>query len=244
MTLGAVLGSLVLFGGSIPSLLMLGKWSRHRATRADGTLDGVRQQLWYQLASLAVAVTSVALTAWLGTSMLHLGQLDAPAKDLGWLGFAPTESWAQVGLTFCVVPGLVTTVVVSLQVVRGQPVDPRRLPWAFAWAIVFSVFNALTEELIFRASVVQVLRGQVSDGAVALVCAAAFGVPHYFGTPGKLPGVLLAGFLGWVLARSMLDTGGLGWAWLIHFAQDVPIITMLLVVAGRQRLHILRPERA
>lgn len=175
--------------------------------------------------------------------MLQVGQLDAPAKDLGWLGFAPNEPWSAVGVTFCVVPCLVTTVVVYFQVLRGKRVDLRRLLRAFAWALGFSVVNALTEELIFRASVAQLLRGPLSDGAVALVCAAAFGVPHFFGTPGKLPGVLLAGFLGWVMARSMLDTGGLGWALLIHFAQDVPIITMLLASAGLQG-HILRPERA
>ena len=58
-----------------------------------------------------------------------------------------------------------------------------------------------------------------------------FGVPHYFGTPGKIPGVLMAGFLGWIAAISILETGGIAVAWAIHFVQDVPIITMLLAVA-------------
>jgi hypothetical protein len=50
---------------------------------------------------------------------------------------------------------------------------------------------------------------------------------HYFGTPGKIPGVLLAGFLGWFLAKSIGETHGFFWAWLIHFLQDVVIITGL-----------------
>jgi hypothetical protein len=34
-----------------------------------------------------------------------------------------------------------------------------------------------------------------------------------------------------VMAQSVLDTGGLGWAWVIHVAQDVPILTMMQVVS-------------
>ena len=32
-----------------------------------------------------------------------------------------------------------------------------------------------------------------------------------------------AWFLGWILARSMLEIRGLAWAWFIHFVQDVLI---------------------
>jgi hypothetical protein len=37
----------------------------------------------------------------------------------------------------------------------------------------------------------------------------------------------LAGFLGWFLAKSIGETHGFFWAWLIHFLQDVVIITGL-----------------
>jgi hypothetical protein len=33
-------------------------------------------------------------------------------------------------------------------------------------------------------------------------------------------GVLLARFLSWILARSILEKRGLTWAWFIHFVQD------------------------
>jgi hypothetical protein len=39
----------------------------------------------------------------------------------------------------------------------------------------------------------------------------------------------MAGFLGWIAGLSILETGGIAWAWGIHFAQDVPIILMLLL---------------
>jgi hypothetical protein len=37
-------------------------------------------------------------------------------------------------------------------------------------------------------------------------------------------GVALAWFLGWILARSMLETRGIAWAWFIHALQDVLIV--------------------
>lgn len=54
--------------------------------------------------------------------------------------------------------------------------------------------------------------------------ALVFGLPHYFGTPGGVVGSLMAGFLGWLLAKSIQETGGIFWAWLIHFIQDVVIL--------------------
>ena len=55
-----------------------------------------------------------------------------------------------------------------------------------------------------------------------------FGGGHYFGTPGGVTGVLLAGFLGWLLSKSIAETHGFGWAWLIHFVQDVVIFVAIL----------------
>ena len=65
--------------------------------------------------------------------------------------------------------------------------------------------------------------------------AAYFGILHFYGVPYGVVGVLLAGFLGWLLAKSMLETRGLFWAWFIHFWQDVWIFSFMavgLVVAG------------
>jgi membrane protease YdiL (CAAX protease family) len=55
-----------------------------------------------------------------------------------------------------------------------------------------------------------------------------FGLPHWWGSPGGLAGVVLAGFMGAFLAIAVVQTGGLGWAVVIHYAQDVVIITVLV----------------
>ena len=41
--------------------------------------------------------------------------------------------------------------------------------------------------------------------------------------------VLLAAFLGYLLGKSMIETGGSRWAWLIHWLQDVIIFSFLVM---------------
>ena len=68
---------------------------------------------------------------------------------------------------------------------------------------------------------------------ILLISAALFGVPHYFGTPSGIPGVLMAGFLGWLLALSLIETQGLLVAWALHFVQDVVIIGSTILITRR-----------
>jgi hypothetical protein len=53
--------------------------------------------------------------------------------------------------------------------------------------------------------------------------------PKWNAFPGASIGVLLAGFLGWILAKSMRETRGMFWAWFIHFWQDVLIFSFLVL---------------
>lgn len=57
-----------------------------------------------------------------------------------------------------------------------------------------------------------------------------FGSVHWFGIPGGPVGAVMAGFLGWLLARSIQDTRGIGWAWIVHFCQDVLIFTVTIAL--------------
>jgi len=62
-----------------------------------------------------------------------------------------------------------------------------------------------------------------------------FGDKHFIGIVtnnvlNEILGVIVAGFLGWLLTKSILETKGLFWAWLIHFLQDVIIFSALLTI--------------
>ena len=64
--------------------------------------------------------------------------------------------------------------------------------------------------------------------ATAVISGAPFGSAHHFGTPGGPVGVVLAGFLGWFLAKSVVETRGIGLAWSVHFVLDVIIFVAIL----------------
>lgn len=215
--------------GGAAALLWLGR--RFRGAGA-GTQDPYAARAWrYQPAALAVAVVAVLLVRIAApdhADYLQVGDWSAPASGLGWLGVADGDAWTSVGLTFLVVMTVVTAVVIWFQVGRGAGLTPSVVARALPLALVFSAVNALSEELLFRVTLAEALGPVASATTVALVSAAVFGAPHWFGSPGRVPGVLLAGFMGWFLSLSVLQTGGIGWAWTIHVVQDIVIITLLM----------------
>ena len=182
--------------------------------------------LRYQIITLAGAliISAIALVTSPNSSIYKIGDLSAPADNF--IG-------ASYG-AFTAIACAITTLVVYLQVVRGKPLDTSLLFKSLALSLPLSAMNALTEELIFRASIMQSMFHVAEPVLVAVLSGFLFGIPHYFGAPGKIPGVAMAAFLGVIAAQSIFDTGGLGWAWTMHFVQDVPIIAMLLATGAKK----------
>lgn len=99
-------------------------------------------------------------------------------------------------------------------------------------AIAFAAFNAAQEEFRFRAVLLGLLIPSVGAGQALLVTSTIFGLGHWFGHPSGLSGVFMAGFAGLLWGKSMIDTRGFLWAWLIHGLQDV-VIFLFLLMAGQ-----------
>ena len=91
-------------------------------------------------------------------------------------------------------------------------------------AVLFAAVNAFTEEAYFRASILSTLHEVIGKTNTLLIAAVFFGLSHWLsGSPSGLLGFLMTGFLAWLMGRSMLETKGILWPWLIHFAPDVVI---------------------
>lgn len=182
-----------------------------------------------QLLSLGLAILMLGLVRVLQPNgfrkFWRLGDFSAPASAVRWLGIKENESWRTVGAGFATVITLTTAAFMWLGVYSNTPIA-----WldALPWVILFSATNAFVEEMICRFSLVAGLEGVLSKSTICWWSAGIFGMVHFFGTPGGLIGVLMASFLGWLLAKSMLETRGIGWAWLIHFLQDVVILFAML----------------
>lgn len=193
---------------------------------------GLDLRVRHQLLTLPLALLVVAAVRTLlpgGFRFFRIGRLDAPVTPVRWIGLTPgpKESWRQVGRNFAFVVTAVTAVVVGVQLLPGAQVDPGRLLRMLPWIVLLSASNAFVEEAITRFGVVAALIDRIGPNATYLASGALFGIAHYFGVPGGLVGVLVAGFLGWLLAKSVGESGGLGWAWFLHFLQDVVIFTAI-----------------
>ena len=177
----------------------------------------------------AIALVAIRVITKQKFEFLRFGNWSAPAQEIKFLGVKKGESWARVGLTFAIVVSVATAAFMYF----GFSVtftDISAAMWATALflALPLSIMNSLNEELVTRWSVVEGLRGTQFFKFAPVISAAIFGTAHYFGTPGGFVGVLMAGFLGWLLSKSIQDTRGIGWAWLIHFLQDVIILTVVI----------------
>jgi membrane protease YdiL (CAAX protease family) len=160
---------------------------------------------------------------------LRLGEWKAPAQEIKLLGVKAGESWLRVGGTFAFVVSIATAAFMYFGF-SGTFAGISSITWftALGLALPLSIMNSLNEELVTRWSVVEGLSRTKYFRLAPAISATIFGTAHYFGTPGGLVGVLMAGFLGWLLSRSIQDARGIGWAWLIHCIQDVIILTVLI----------------
>ena len=140
------------------------------------------------------------------------------------------ENWFHLGVNFSVIISVVTAIVIYFQLIKGAGIAIGDILNILPYSIVFALSNSFVEESITRLGVVVVFKGILKDSTIPFVSAIVFGTVHYWGNPGGILGVIVAGFLGWFLTKSILETKGIFWAWFIHFLQDVIILSALLSI--------------
>lgn len=159
------------------------------------------------------------------------GNPAAPAEPIRLLGMRRPVPWSWLG------PALILVFALALAPYLYLTVHPNfhasnRIIRILPWSLGVAILNAASEEFQFRSVLLAHLRGLFPKWEMILLTAAFFGLGHYYGQPSGTLGVLMAGFAGWIWARSMIDTRGGVWAFLIHMTQDVVILSFLAVGAG------------
>ncbi|MGB4610353.1 MAG: CPBP family intramembrane glutamic endopeptidase [Saccharofermentanales bacterium] len=189
----------------------------------------------YQMTTLVLSLVIVLITAlqtkFQSIRLLSIKKIDGEVVPEPWIGITKKnkDSWKKLGLNFTIIISIVTAITIYFQVFKNGVIQTFSLT-SVLLIILFALNNSFVEEVTFRhtfASIVEYhkLNPYISKALSAII----FGGVHYFGTPGKIPGVILAGFLGWFLSKSIHETKGFFWAWLIHFVQDVIIMTGLFL---------------
>jgi hypothetical protein len=156
------------------------------------------------------------------------GKIDAPVEPSRLLGMKKAEPWTRIGTIFAVVFASVTFVYLMLSSTPSLGAFIQALPLIPA-ALLVAVINAFNEEFTLRAAPISELLSALGRNQALMITTVLFGLGHFYGVPSGLLGVLLASFLGWFLGKSMLETKGFFWAWLIHFLPDAFIFTFFAI---------------
>lgn len=183
-----------------------------------------------QIGKLVVALLMIGALLLLGlrprSFFLRLGDLTAPIRPVRLLGFPRADSWRRFGLIWGF--GIAVAVgIVQYVTVRPTAADLLAILLMVPSILLYAALNAFTEEMTYRAPMLATLEPAVGSSQALWQSAVLFGVAHYFGIPGGLLGAVLSIFMGWILAKAMLETRGLFWAWWIHFLSDVVIFVFI-----------------
>lgn len=196
----------------------------------------INKQIVYQPITLFLTILLLLILSRAKKEAFHtyfrIGNISADIIPAPLVGIKPSakENWSHFGRNFAIVISVVTATVIYFQLFKKSSTTIAAIISVLPFSLCFSFINAFVEESITRLGVVVALQNVVSAKTIPLVSAALFGTAHYWGNPGGLVGVLVAGFLGWLLAKSILETKGMFWAWLLHFLQDVIIFSALLTI--------------
>ena len=225
----------------LATLAIAGIFSLRPVTAKIKTVFNQNSVVDYQIKfqSLQLVLTAVVLlfTYFLNpenfSHFFRMGDVNAHISKIAWLGVTGKETWLEIATSIGLYITIGTAVFMFFQLKKAG-VDYRYFWFSLLWSIPFSMANAFSEEAIFRIGIISPLYGIFSVSVIVLISGIVFGAPHYFGMPSGVVGVLMAGFLGWLLAMSLVETQGLFIAWAIHFVQDVVIITSMILMSRKR----------
>lgn len=220
----------VLFTVALPFMSL---WASSAGVGLDFP-EPVSKQIVYQSVTLGLTLLFLWVVRCLRKDIFkryfQKGRVNAQITPEPFIGIKPgaKENWLHLGINFSMIITAVTAVVMYFQVVRGREFFFVRMLQMLPLTVLFALVNSFVEESITRFGIVAAFEGVVGSRVIPFLSGGLFGVVHFWGHPGGPAGLLFAGFLGWFLTKSILETKGIFWAWLIHFLQDVVILSLLL----------------
>ncbi len=160
---------------------------------------------------------------------LRIGNLRAPA-EIPLPVTTRRTTWPQLGIIVIVLVGVY--LVFHVAVTRHPSSAAIAILLEYSPVVVAAAaVNTFCEEFLFRNSLIAPLVPAVGRPQALWLTSLRFGIGHFYGNPSGLIGVVGATLFGFVLGRSMIETGGSGWAWMIHFAEDVVIFALVALTA-------------
>lgn len=186
----------------------------------------------YQIFLLLLALITLFITIKItpeSKKLLRIGNLKNIATKETWLGINGKTSWKSNAIQLLFIISIATGIFMFLATQQNNSLANFEW-WYIPFILLFSLTNSFSEEIIFRFTVNGNLTNNSSKRTILILSAFLFGLPHYFGFPSGIIGVIMAGVLGYVLSKATYETKGLAIAWTIHFVQDIIIFTALFMM--------------
>ena len=136
------------------------------------------------------------------------------------------EPWPRFVRNFLPVYVIITLVIIGIQVSPTASQFAQALMYLPA-ILIAAAINAFAEEYEFRSVHLARLLPVLGKQQSIMITAVLWGLMHYWGYPGGSIGVMLVWYLGFIAAKSMIETRGFVWAFTIHFIGDVIIYAFM-----------------
>lgn len=184
---------------------------------------------------LRIGASVVMLLVLLGMGLkrrdfyLTVGNLKATAEPERWGIPRKPETWPGFGGRYALI---IVTLFLLFMIPALQPSLSNLSVGLVLFAALCAVMNAFAEEFLYRSALLPQVLPLFGKGASLILVAAWFGFAHYFGVPSGITGVILTTIGGWIFAKSMVETRGMGWPLFLHFVSDFTVFVVVLLAGG------------
>jgi membrane protease YdiL (CAAX protease family) len=197
--------------------------------RSNANLAFFEERLMRIGATLVMLMVLLAMGLKRQDLFLTVGNLRAVAEPEKWGIPRKPENWLGFGGRYALI---IVTLFLLFMVPSMQPSLSNLSLGLVVFAALCALMNAFAEEFLYRSALLPQVLPVFGKGASLILVAAWFGIGHYFGMPMGMAGVILATIGGWIFAKSMVETRGMGWALFLHFVSDFTIYIVILLAGG------------
>ncbi|MDX2160460.1 MAG: hypothetical protein SF162_03950 [bacterium] len=156
------------------------------------------------------------------------GNLRARADAAPLFGIRRGDSWLHIGAGTALISLTLTGLYAYVQMLNRTLPAPEVMIPSMLFAALLAAGSAFTVTAITRFGLVVCLHRTIPNGLICLVSALVFGLPQVFALQSGWLSALLACLIGWLATRSILETRGTVWAWMLQFSRDWVLYTALL----------------
>jgi membrane protease YdiL (CAAX protease family) len=199
--------------------------------------------IWFQHAPLSRQILVDALLALIPSALIActLIRIGLTRKDIFLTAGHPNARVTGLGpIRWTLLAPLVVLFIIfglseQLRFLLGNTHAAARPHWPalFLLSLLFAAINSANEEFRFRFVLLARGRRAIGPSAALWMTSLNFGLAHWVsGHPGGPTGAISTMLFALLLTRSLYDTEGGLWAWLMHLAGDVIIFVVVLFRVG------------